>query len=641
MEMMTLHLLILEDNPDDAELAVKELERKGFNVKWTRVDTKEGFREALAEKPDLILADYFVPSFDAMAALQVYRQLDLDIPLIIYSGKIGEETAIECMKSGATDYVFKDNLSRLGLVVERALEEMKIYRKSKQAEEALRESELRYRVLFETAKDAIFVSDETGKFMDVNQAACESLGYSKEELLKLSPKEIDADPTGYDAFTKVRNGLTNKLTFEINQMKKDGTHLPVEITGNFFNYKGQRRALAIVRDITERKKTEEEKKKLEARLRHAQKMEAISALAGGIAHQFNNALFAITGNIDLLEMDFPGDENVADYTRKMKDSTHRMTRLTAQLLAYARGGKYQAKTISLSDFVRDTLPLVRHTIDSAISVETDQPPGIFNVNADLTQMQMVLFAVLSNAAEAMDGKGRIRIVCRNTMITDKTAVDFPGLKPGNYISLTITDDGKGMDEETKTRIFEPFFTTGFEGRSLGMAAVYGIIKNHDGWITVDSELGKGTIVKIYLPAVEDLVKEHAKPKTEPIKCRGTILVIEDGETVMKVTRKILEKLGYSVLEAKTGQEAINVVKTFDNDIDLAMLDIFLPDMSGDAIYPFLMEACPDLKVIVFSGYSADGPVQEILNAGAEDFIQKPFSVAELSEKLKKALGSEN
>ena len=640
MEMMTLHLLILEDNPDDAELAVKELERKGFNVKWTRVDTEEAFRKALSEKPDLILVDYSLPSFDGPAALEVHRQLRLEIPVIVVSGTIGEEVAVECMKSGATDYVFKDNLSRLGPVVKRALEEMKIYRKSKQAEESLRESEQKYRVLFETAKDAIFVSDKTGRFVDVNQAACEFLGYSRKELLKLSPKEIDADPTGYDAFIKVRNGLTDKLTFEINQMKKDGTHLPVEITGSFFNEKGQQRALAIARDITERKKTEEEKKKLEAQLHRAQKMEAIGKLAGGIAHQFNNALYAITGNIDLLEIHFPGNEKVADYSREMKNSTRRMTQLTAQLLAYARGGKYQAKTISLSDFVRDALPLVKHTIDSAISVDTDLPRGVCNVNADLTQMQMVLSAVLTNAAEAMDGKGQMRIVCRNTMITDETAVDFPELKPGNYISLTITDDGKGMDEETKTRIFEPFFTTRFEGRGLGMAAAYGIIKNHDGWIAVDSELGKGTIVKIYLPAVEALVKEHAKPKTEPIKVRGTILVIEDGETVMKVTRKILEKLGYSVLEAKTGQEAINVAKTFDDDIDLAMLDILLPDMSGDAIYPLLMEARPDLKVMVFSGYSADGPAQEILNAGADDFIQKPFSAAELSEKLKKALDAE-
>jgi CheY-like chemotaxis protein len=199
-----------------------------------------------------------------------------------------------------------------------------------------------------------------------------------------------------------------------------------------------------------------------------------------------------------------------------------------------------------------------------------------------------------------------------------------------------------MNEETNKRVFEPFFTTKAEGRGLGLAAAYGIVKNHNGWISVDSELGKGTVVKIYLPAVEAPVKEDAKSKqrAELTKGQGTILVIEDEELVMKVTREILEKMGYRVLEARTGQEAIDVVKTFDGDIDLAMLDILLPDISGDIIYPLLMKVRPNLKVIVFSGYSIDGPAQKILNAGAEDFMQKPFAIVDLSEKLKKILGGE-
>ena len=387
-------------------------------------------------------------------------------------------------------------------------------------------------------------------------------------------------------------------------------------------------------------KTEKERRQMEARLWQARQMEAIGTLSGGIAHRFNNALTVVTGNIALLKMKFPDDKNIDSYTKDMKFSILRMTQLTAQLLAYAGGGKYQAKTVSLSDFVRDTLPLVKHTINPDIQVDTDLPRDICNVEADLTQMQMVLSAVLSNASEAMEGKGCIRVACKNTIITDKTVGDFSGLKPGNYVTLTITDDGMGMDKETKKRIFEPFFTTRFQGRGLGMAATYGIIKNHGGWISVNSEPGQGTIVTIYLPVTQAQVQEKEKPEIEPIKGRGTILIIEDEEMVMKMTRQILEMLGYSVIEAKTGQEAINVAKTFDNDIDLAMLDILLPDMSGDAIYPFLMKARPDLKVIVFSGYSIDGPAKKILHAGAEDFIQKPFSVAELSEKLKKVLESE-
>ena len=398
---------------------------------------------------------------------------------------------------------------------------------------------------------------------------------------------------------------------------------------------GLRQIRIVASDITEQKE-------IENKLRQAQKMEAIGTLAGGIAHQFNNALYTITGNIDLLEMDFPGDENVSNYVKEMKASAFRMTQLTARLLAYARGGKYQAKTVSLGDFVRETLPLVKYALGSSINVDTDLPPDVFNVTVDLTQMQMMLSAVLSNASEAMEGQGHIRVACRNEIITKEIAGNFPELTPGNYACLMIADDGKGMNEETQKRVFEPFFTTKAEGRGLGLAAAYGIVKNHDGWISVDSELGKGTVVKIYLPAVETPVKEDAKstPRAEPIKGRGTILVIEDEESVMKVTREILEKLGYRVLEAKTGQEAIDVVKTFDGDIDLAMLDILLPGMSGETIYPLLIKARPNLKVLVFSGYSIDGPAQKILNAGAEDFIQKPFAVVDLSKKLKKILDGE-
>ena len=272
-----------------------------------------------------------------------------------------------------------------------------------------------------------------------------------------------------------------------------------------------------------------------------------------------------------------------------------------------------------------------------MSLHLDLPRDIFNVEIDLVQMQMVLSAVVVNSSEAMEGKGRICIACENKALTNETVENYPELKPGDYACLTVTDDGMGMDEEIRNRMFEPFFTTKFQGRGLGMAAVYGIVKNHDGWISVVSEKGQGTTVEIYLPGIKYFVEKDTEPKPRQIKGKGTILVIEDEEPVMKVSRVILEKLGYRVIEARTGQEAINRVKKFDEDIDLAMLDILLPDMTGNAVYPFLMEARPNLKVIVFSGYSIDGPAKEILDAGAQGYIQKPFAIAELSEKLKTVL----
>jgi len=250
---------------------------------------------------------------------------------------------------------------------------------------------------------------------------------------------------------------------------------------------------ASVREISERTGTEEEKRELEAQFREAEKMKAISTLAGGIAHQFNNSLMWITGNIELLEMDFPDDEEIHKYVAPMKDSVRRMAHLSNQLLAYAQGGKYQPKIILLSDFVEDTLSLLRQSIDPAIRIETDLQADAFYIEGDVTQMQMVLSAVVTNAAEAIEGENRIRIITRG----EEVAKNHSELKPGRYVCLMIDDNGKGMDEETRSRIFEPFFSTKFQGRGLGMAAVYGIIKNHNGWISVDSELGKGTVAPSY------------------------------------------------------------------------------------------------------------------------------------------------
>ena len=260
-----------------------------------------------------------------------------------------------------------------------------------------------------------------------------------------------------------------------------------------------------------------------------------------------------------------------------------------------------------------------------------------SIEADNEQMQMVLSAIITNANDAIEDKGRITISAKNEEIDEDFIKVYPALKPGPYVSITFEDNGKGMDEETKDGIFEPFFTTHFMVRGLGMAAVYGIIKNHDGWITVDSELGKGTRIVIYLPAVEGKVKEEKEPKADVVSGTGTVLLVEDEDVVAEVTQTMLEKLGYRVMVAKTGKGAIHITETFDGQIDLALLDIKLPDINGRNLYPLIMKARSNLKVIVFSGYSIDGPAREILDEGAQDFIQKPFSLATLSEKLKEVL----
>jgi PAS domain S-box-containing protein len=422
-------------------------------------------------------------------------------------------------------------------------------------------------------------------------------------------------------------------SFKLRLVKYDGNDFftNLECLINKESDGGPKQIRIVVSDITEQKE-------LEWRLQQAQKMESIAKLAGGIAHQFNNALFVITATTDLLEMQVPNDEMTSEYFDSLKKSTGRMTQLTRQLLAYARGGKYEVKDISLSVLVRNTLPLLQHTLDPSIYVETNLPDDISKTKGDLTQLVMVLSILLSNAAEAIESEGHFKIACRNELITKEDAKAFPGLLPGPYVSLTVEDNGRGMIEETKRRVFEPFFTTKFLGRGLGLAAAYGIVKNHGGWISIESQRGRGTRVCIYLPAVREIEEKKAQrvPK-EPLKGTGTILLIEDESAVIEMLRKLLERLGFHVIEAQTGKEAIRLARAFDGDIDLAILDVFLPDMNGNKIYPLLKEFRPNLKVLVFSGYSLDGPAQEILDAGAHGFLQKPVSIEVLSEKLTELL----
>jgi two-component system, cell cycle sensor histidine kinase and response regulator CckA len=514
----------------------------------------------------------------------------------------------------------------------------------KQAEKDLRESEAQLHAILQSIQAAVMVHGPDTRVLKCNQASQELLGLTEDQML--GKKAIDPlwkfyDEDGGDMpperypvnrVMATKEILKDVIAGAYRPNKNDVVNILINAVpeldhaGNIF------RVIVTFMDITERLR-------LEAHLRQAQKMESIGTLTGGIAHQFNNALAGITGNLDLLEIDFQDDKKVTRYAKAIRVSALRMAQLTTQLLAYARGGKYQTKTVSLSDFIKRTLPLVQSSIASAIRLGIDLPSDNLHVKVDLTQMQMVLSAVLANASEALDGKGRIRVTCKQVAIADDTTEGLSALKPGNYACLTVIDDGKGMDEKTKARIFEPFFTTKFDGRGLGMAAVYGIVKNHAGWISVDSEMGKGTTVRIYLPAVDMLVKEdvNKRPQAQWVKGSGTILVIDDEEGIAAVCRAMLERMGYRVLVARTGQEAVDIIKNYDSDIDLALLDILMPDMSGEIIYSLLMKARPGLKVIVCSGYSIDGPAQKILDAGAEDFMQKPFTMADLSEKLKKAL----
>jgi len=506
----------------------------------------------------------------------------------------------------------------------------------KLAKKALQESEKKYRTILESIEDGYYEIDLGGNFTFFNDSMCKISGYSRDELMGMNNRQYTDEVYAkkiYQTFNKVYTTGKPDKSFHWPVIRKDSTKRIVDVSvslrrdteGEPIGFRG------VVRDISD-------KKKMEAQLQQVTKMEAIATLAGGVAHEFNNALMGVLGTIELLKWDLPEDERRDEHFEAMYESGHRMSRLTDQLLAYAEGGKYQPRDLKLDDFIIETLPILQHDLRPEIRVETHFPKVSY-IRADHAQMQMVLSAIVANSNEAIENEGLIRITAENKDVDEIFAKQHHDLKPGPYVCLTIEDDGKGMDEETKDGIFEPFFTTKFQGRGMGMAAVYGIIKSHDGAIMVESEPGKGTVVRIYLPAVEaeEEKEDMPEPVAELAMGEGTILVIEDEKQLVDLFRQILERLGYRVLVAETGKDAVELAKTFDGQIDLALLDIKLPDMDGGRVYPLIMDARPDMKVIVCSGYSIHGPAQDIIDAGAEGFIQKPFSIAPFAEKLKEVL----
>ncbi|MCP4371196.1 MAG: response regulator [Deltaproteobacteria bacterium] len=495
------------------------------------------------------------------------------------------------------------------------------------AQKSLKEGEERYRTLFEYNPIETITVDHDARVTGYNLVKANS-GNKVPEIGDIMYKDY-AGKHNISMYNELMECMKSNISKEFPEQKYNGNVLYIRIAP--FS-KG---AIITALNITKQKQ-------LQTQLEQAKKMDAISTLAGGIAHQFNNILSGVTGNTELLQMEFAGNKKIIKYSDRLFGLTHRMTRLTSQLLAYARGGKYLEKQLSITELVEETLLLLKHSMNQSVKVVMDLKKDIPIIKADATQLQMVFSAVINNAAEAIEGSGSIRVSLQNKDVDDKYAMQHPGLKVGQYVQLTVKDDGKGLDRETRERVFEPFFSTKHQGRGLGMAASYGIIINHSGWIEIDSEPGKGAVVNIYLPAsaeTEEVSLSEEKEISNISKGEGTILILDDEEEVIDTCRLVLEHLGYKVLTAKTGMEAIGIVDTTGEDIDLVILDIGLPDMMGEKVCLKIQELRPNIKVVVSTGYMLD-EISDNMKINAQGFIQKPFSMSAMAMKIKEVLGDQ-
>ncbi|OPY86818.1 MAG: Blue-light-activated protein [Syntrophaceae bacterium PtaU1.Bin231] len=474
-----------------------------------------------------------------------------------------------------------------------------------------------------------------GTFLQINDTELRWLGYERDEIVGRKKWGDILTPKSQALFRKTftqlkKEGFTNNLEFEI--VRKDGSILPVLLNATVIRDENGRFLMTrtTVFDITERRR-------LESQWSHIEKMEAVGTLSGGIAHDFNNILMSIQGLASLMRFDLKPKHPHYENLKKIEDQVRTGANLTRQLLGFARGGKYEVRPTDINALVEKVAMMFGRT-RKGISISRRYRHDIWIVEADQGQIEQVLLNLFINAGQAMADEGELYLETDNVLLSDAETMPH-GVKEGKYIMFSLTDTGTGMDEETLVHIFEPFFTTKEpgQGTGLGLASAYGIIRNHDGFIAVKSEPGKGSTFSIYLPATVREMDEEERWPERILKGRETILLVDDEEINIAIMKDILEKLGYHIFTAGGGQEATAIFMEKAREIDLVIMDMIMPGMGGAKTFDCLKEIDPDVKVIICSGYSMDGEAQKLLDRGCVSFIQKPFQLPELSRKIREAL----
>jgi PAS domain S-box-containing protein len=521
-----------------------------------------------------------------------------------------------------------------------------IYRditENKSVEKALKESERRYRLLFEYAGDPIIIHGVDGRLFAANERALVKLGYTREEMLGKRLDDIIAKETPGDLGALARLlEREESAVFESAGRARDGSIIPVEVNTRLISYEDGKAFLSIVRDLTERKNAEKALKDSEERLLHAQKMEAIGRLAGGVAHDFNNLLTAISGFSEIILMKDCTSEETRRYIAEIVRSTERAASLTHQLLAFSRKQVMQPKLLDLNKLIIDVNRMLRRLIGEDIELVTVTDPGLGTVKADPVQIEQVLINLAVNSRDAMPAGGKIFIETRNEQLTKEHCTLNGNAAPGQYVMFSVSDTGHGMDEETKLRIFEPFFTTKEPGKGtgLGLCTVFGIVKQSGGHISVESAPGKGTTMKVYLPRVNasqspaDGIREQdgMRPGSE------TILVVEDEEIVRTMLCRMLSGLGYTIYEAGSVYEAMSIAEQKgEKRIDLMITDVVMPGMNGRELANLLTGLRPGTRVLYISGHTEDAIVHHGVLDHDVHFLQKPFSPKTLALKVREVL----
>jgi PAS domain S-box-containing protein len=642
-EIMKKKILVVDNHPVVLKFMSQLLEKEGHQA-LTAENGLSALEILKTYTPDVIFIDLIMPHIGGEKLCQIIRKIPAlkEVHLIILSA-IAAEQEIDYASFGADACIAKGPMDKMAKHVLAALEQVDqkngvlyppktigiedVYARNITTE--LLSVKKHFEVILNGMAEGILEITPEGKIVYTNPKAISLINRTEDQLLS-------SDFT--DLFLESDRQRIKDHLMEIHR-----TSQPIAVNGPLtFNEKQVSLHLLPVMDEMQRSITiilndVSEQKRMEAQLIQAQKMEAIGTLAGGIAHDFNNLLMVIQGNVSLMLLDVnpahPHYEMLGTIGKQVQSGS----KLTSQLLGYARKGRYELRPIHLNQLVANTSEAFGRTRKN-ITIHRDLAGDLFTCEADQGQIGQVLMNLFVNSADAMPEGGDLFLKTAN--------VNFKEIKgrgylpnPGDYILLTVTDTGVGMDSKTIDRIFDPFFTTKELGRGtgLGLASTYGIVKGHGGYIEVESEKGRGSTFKVYLPASGKPAQQTVRPSAPISKAIGTVLLVDDEEVILDVSEKVLKVLGYKVLVARSGAEAIEIFKKHQDSIDLVLLDIIMPHMGGGEVYDRLKEISPEVKVLLSSGYSIDGEASKIMARGCNGFIQKPFDIMQLSQSIRAIL----
>jgi len=642
-------VLVVDDEHYMAESLKTLLTHQGYRVA-TAASGDEAKKMLDKERFDLVLLDASLSDMNGQEVMDYVKARAPETVVIFLTGYASVDAAVKALKSGAYDYLRKPfECDELYQTIRNALNQRELKEDRDLIHTQLTISEDRYQFLIQNSPDIIYMLDEQGCFKFINKAVEPLLGFKPDEIIGKPYTEIiygedvenakcffnerrtgDRANTGVELRLKTKNSASAFRHYEIK-------HIIVELKASGFYDRPKKKenkeflgTHGVARDINHRKRLEEQ-------LLQDQRMKAIGTLAGGIAHDSNNLLMGIQGNISLILSNIDTSFPFIDHLMGIEEFVKSAADLTQQLLGFARGGKYEVKPTDINEIIEKSLEMFSRTKKELI-IQTEYQNIIWSVEVDRGQMEQVLLNLYVNAWQSMPGGGHLCLKTENITINKEFLKPY-GLEDGRFVKISVADNGAGMDKSTQERIFDPFFTTKELGRGtgLGLASVYGIIKNHGGTITVESVKGQGTTFDIFLPASEKRI-ENEKMKSETLSTgSGAILLIDDEGIILDVGKDMLELLGYQVYISQKGAEAISIFEKHKGNIDLILLDMIMPGMGGGEVYDRLKRIDPEVKVLLSSGYSIDGEATEILNRGCQGFIQKPFNIEKLSQKVKNIL----